>query len=360
MTTDDRTSIPLQLGRKPEPAAPPFEPGGRAPSDGPLVDSFGRVADDLRVSVTDRCNFRCTYCMPADGLEWLPRTQILTFEEIERVVRLFVSLGVRSIKITGGEPTVRADLPGLVARLRAIDPVLELSMTTNGYLLDRLAKPLADAGLDRVTISCDSLQRHRFQEMTRRDAFDQVMSGMRAAHDAGLSPVKINTVVIGGINEDEPAAFAAFARETGHQVRFIEYMPLDAEQSWERAKVVPSGRIVQAIDEVFPLVPDGDGVEPASTYRFADGAPGGIGVISSVTEPFCDTCNRLRLTAEGQFRVCLFALNETDLRAPLRAGAPDDELESLIRGAVWRKWSGHRINHDDFVRPAKSMSMIGG
>jgi len=360
VTQNDRQPIPIQLGRTLEPAAPPFEPGGEPPREGPLVDSFGRVADDLRVSVTDRCNFRCTYCMPADGLDWLPKAQILTFEEIERVVRLFVSLGVRSIKITGGEPTVRADLPTLVAKLRAIDPGLEISMTTNGYLLDRLAEPLAAAGLDRVTISCDSLQRHRFAEMTRRDAFDQVMSGMRAAHEAGLSPVKINTVVIGGINEDEPVAFARFARETGHQVRFIEYMPLDAEQSWERAKVVPSGRIVQAIDEVYPLVPEGDGAEPASTYGFADGAPGGIGVISSVTEPFCDTCNRLRLTAEGQFRVCLFALGETDLRAPLRAGSPDAELESLIRAAVWRKWSGHRINHADFVRPAKSMSMIGG
>jgi GTP 3',8-cyclase len=360
VTTNDRTPIPLSLERKLEPAGRPFEPGGEPPVGGPLVDSFGRVADDLRVSVTDRCNFRCTYCMPADGLEWLPKTQILTFEEIERVVRLFVSLGVRSIKITGGEPTVRADLPDLVAKLRGIDPALELSMTTNGYLLDRLARPLAQAGLDRVTVSCDSLQRHRFAEMTRRDAFDQVMSGMRAAHDAGLSPVKINTVVIGGINEDEPVEFARFARETGHEVRFIEYMPLDAEQSWERDKVVPSDRIVHAIDAIFPLVPDGDGVEPASTYRFADGAPGGIGVISSVTEPFCDTCNRLRMTAEGQFRVCLFALNETDLRGPLRAGAQDAELEALVRAAVWRKWSGHRINHSDFVRPEKSMSMIGG
>jgi len=360
VTSSDRASIPIPLVRKPVPAGPRFDPGGEPPARGPLMDSFGRVADDLRVSVTDRCNFRCTYCMPADGLEWLPKEQILTFEETEHVVRLFVALGVRSIKITGGEPTVRADLPELVGKLRGIDPGLELSMTTNGYLLDRLAGPLAEAGLDRVTVSCDSLQRHRFAEMTRRDAFDRVMEGMRAAHAAGLTPIKINTVVIGGINEDEPVAFARFARETGHQVRFIEYMPLDAEQSWERAKVVPSGRIVQAIDEVFPMVPDGDGAEPASTYRFADGAPGGIGVISSVTEPFCETCNRLRLTAEGQFRVCLFALDETDLRGPLRAGASDDELERLVRAAVWRKWSGHRINHPDFVRPAKSMSMIGG
>jgi len=358
-TNDEKRPMPLALGRKPA-ATPAFEPAGDAPASGPLLDSFGRVADDLRVSVTDRCNFRCTYCMPAEGLDWLPKEQILRFEEIEALVRVFVGLGVRSLKITGGEPTVRADLPELIAKLRAVDPGLEISMTTNGYLLDKLAKPLAEAGLDRVTVSCDSLQRHRFAEMTRRDAFDRVMAGMEAAHEAGLSPIKINCVVIGGTNEDEFVEFAAFARRTGHVVRFIEYMPLDAEQSWERAKVVPSGQILDAIDAVFPLVPEGDHGEPASGYRFADGAPGGIGVISSVTEPFCDTCNRLRLTAEGQFRVCLFALDETDLRGPLRAGAPAEELEGLIRAAVWRKWSGHRINHPDFVRPDKSMSMIGG
>jgi cyclic pyranopterin phosphate synthase len=360
VTTNDSKRIALPLTRKPEADGPAFEPAGEAPMDGPLLDSFGRIADDLRISVTDRCNFRCTYCMPAEGLEWLPKEQILRFEEIESLVRVFVGLGVRSLKITGGEPTVRADLPDLIAKLRAIDPGLEISMTTNGYLLDRLAKPLAEAGLDRVTVSCDSLQRHRFAEMTRRDAFDKVMDGMEAAHEAGLSPIKINCVVIAGTNEDEPVEFAAFARRTGHVVRFIEYMPLDAEQSWERAKVFPSGAIIDAIDAVFPLVPEGDHGEPASGFRFADGAPGGIGVISSVTEPFCDTCNRLRLTAEGQFRVCLFALDATDLREPLRAGAPASELEHLIRGAVWRKWSGHRINHPDFVRPDKSMSMIGG
>jgi cyclic pyranopterin phosphate synthase len=359
MTTHEKQPIPLALGRKPS-QTPVFEPAGEAPSSGPLLDSFGRVADDLRVSVTDRCNFRCTYCMPADGLEWLPKEQILRFEEIEALVRVFVGLGVRSLKITGGEPTVRADLPNLIAKLRAIDPGLEISMTTNGYLLDRLAKPLAEAGLDRVTVSCDSLQRHRFAEMTRRDAFDQVMAGMEAAHEAGLSPIKINCVVIAGTNEDEPVEFASFARRTGHVVRFIEYMPLDAEQSWERAKVVPSGQIIDAIDAIYPLVREGDHGEPASGFRFADGSPGGIGVISSVTEPFCDTCNRLRLTAEGQFRVCLFALDATDLRGPLRAGAGAEELEGSIRAAVWRKWSGHRINHPDFVRPDKSMSMIGG
>jgi cyclic pyranopterin phosphate synthase len=356
---DQPISIPLL--RKPDAApAAAFEPAGDPPATGPLVDSFGRIADDLRVSVTDRCNFRCTYCMPAEGLNWLPKDQILTFEETERLMRVFVSLGVGSLKITGGEPTVRADLPTLVGKLRAIDPGLEISMTTNGLLLDRLAVPLKEAGLDRVTVSCDSLMRHRFAEMTRRDAFDRVMVGLRAAVEAGLTPIKINCVVIAGINEDELVDFARFTRETGHQVRFIEYMPLDAEQSWERAKVFPSAQIVEIIDRVFPLVPAGVGAQPATAYGFADGAPGGIGVIASVTEPFCDTCNRLRLTAEGQFRVCLFAMDETDLRGPLRDGASDADLERLIRAAVWGKWAGHKINHPDFVRPEKSMSMIGG
>src|SRR5207248_9226436 len=221
---------------------PLLSPGAEPPAHGQLVDTFGRIADDLRVSVVDRCNFRCVYCMPAEGLVWLPREELLTYEEITRAVGVFVSLGVRSVKLTGGEPTVRAELPVLVRMLRESHPQIEISMTTNGYLLDRLAKPLAEAGLDRVTVSCDSLQRHRFAEMTRRDAFDQVMAGMEAAHEAGLRPIKINCVVIAGTNEDEPVEFASFARRTGHIVRFIEYMPPDAEQSWERAKVVASGQ----------------------------------------------------------------------------------------------------------------------
>jgi len=335
-------------------------PDTEPPATGSLLDTFGRIADDLRVSVTDRCNFRCTYCMPAEGLAWLPKSDILTFEEITRVVGVFVSLGVRSIKLTGGEPTVRADLPVLVRMLRGAHPDLEMSMTTNGLLLDRLAGPLAEAGLDRVTVSCDSLMRHRFEQMTRRDALDRVLAGMRAAEKAGLTPIKINCVVIGGTNDDEAVEFAEFVRETSYEVRFIEYMPLDAEQAWERAKVVPNADLLQQIDAVHPLVPVGHGADPATSYRFADGAPGAIGVISSVTEPFCDTCNRLRLTAEGDFRSCLFSLEEVDLRGPLRAGATDPELAALIRRGVWRKWSGHRINHPDFVRPERSMSMIGG
>jgi GTP 3',8-cyclase len=330
------------------------------PADGPLLDTFGRVADDLRISVTDRCNFRCTYCMPAEGLTWLPKEEILSFEELTRLLRIFVGLGVRSIKVTGGEPTVRADLPTLVSMFREAGPDLDISITTNGLLLDRLAAPLADAGVDRATVSCDSLMRHRFAEMTRRDALERVLEGLRAAQAAGLTPIKINTVVIGGTNDDEVVGFARWARETGYEVRFIEYMPLDAEHKWEREKVVPAGRILEAIDAVYPLTTSGHGTEPATSYRFADGAPGGIGVIASVTEPFCDTCNRMRLTAEGQARSCLFALEETDLRGPMRAGASDEELAALIRSNVWAKWSGHRINHADFVQPQRSMSMIGG
>ncbi len=341
-------------------ADPAPSPPTTPPSEGPLVDTFGRVADDLRVSVTDRCNFRCTYCMPADGLAWLPREELLTFEELTRLLGLFVGLGVRSIKITGGEPTVRTDLPTLVGMFREVGPNLDMSITTNGVLLDRLATPLAEAGVDRATVSCDSLLRHRFTEMTRRDALEKVLAGLRAAGAAGLTPIKINCVVIGGTNDDEVVDFARWARETGYEVRFIEYMPLDAEHAWERGKVVPAARILQAIDAAHPLEPDGPTNEPATTYRFVDGAPGRIGVIPSVTEPFCDSCNRLRLTAEGQLRNCLFALGETDLREPLRAGASDAELIGLIRGGVWTKWSGHRINQPDFVQPARSMSMIGG
>jgi cyclic pyranopterin phosphate synthase len=335
-------------------------PSSPSPAAGPLVDTFGRVADDLRISVTDRCNFRCTYCMPAEGLAWLPKSEILTFEELARLLRLFVGLGVRSVKVTGGEPTVRADLAELIRMLREAAPGIDLSMTTNGVLLDRLAEPLAHAGLDRVTVSLDSLLRHRFEEMTRRDALDRVLAGIEAAEAAGLVPIKVNCVVIGGTNEGEVVDFAGWSRDHGHPVRFIEYMPLDAEHAWERAKVVPSSRILAAIDDVYPLVAEGPDHEPATSYRFADGAPGGIGVISSVTEPFCESCNRLRITAEGEVRSCLFALEETDLRGPMRAGASDAELETLIRTSVWRKWSGHRINHPDFVQPERSMSAIGG
>jgi cyclic pyranopterin phosphate synthase len=298
--------------------------------------------------------------MPPQGLDWLPKEDLLTFEELARLVRIFLRLGVRSIKVTGGEPTVRSDLPTLVRMFREAAPRTDISMTTNGLLLEQLAAPLAEAGLDRVTVSLDSLLRARYRRTTHRDALERVLAGIRAAADAGLTPVKVNCVVISGQNDDEVVDFARWSRETGHVVRFIEYMPLDALRAWERVRVVPSALILDAIGAVYPLVPVGADDEPARSYRFADGAPGGVGVIPAVTSPFCRECNRLRLTAEGQVRACLFALEETDLRRPLRAGASDRSLAALIRETVRRKWPGHRIDHPDFVRPDRSMSAIGG
>jgi cyclic pyranopterin phosphate synthase len=298
--------------------------------------------------------------MPAAGLPWLPAEELLTVDEIDRLTRLFVGLGIREVKLTGGEPTVRGDLVEIVRRLRAVEPALELSMTTNGLLLARLASSLRAAGLDRVTVSCDSLLRHRYEAMTRRDALERVRAGLIAADEAGFSPIKINCVVVAGTNDDEVLDFAELARSTGYEVRFIEYMPLDADHTWERSKVVPSAQILERISTRYPLVSvDQDG-GPATTFRFADGARGTVGFISSVTEPFCASCNRLRLTADGQLRTCLFSLTELDLRGPMRAGADNAELERLIGQAVAEKWAGHRIGRADFVRPTKSMSLIGG
>jgi cyclic pyranopterin phosphate synthase len=296
--------------------------------------------------------------MPADGLVWLSRKDVLTVDEIERLVSLFVRLGVVEIKLTGGEPTLRPELVEIVRRIRELDSELDISLTTNGQRLELLAEGLRDAGLDRVTVSCDSLLRHRFAEMTRRDALDAVLRGVDAARRAGFEPMKINCVVIAGTNDDEVLDFVRLARSTGYEVRFIEYMPLDADEAWERAKVVRSSDLRATIERHHPLVPDGNG-GPATRYRFADG-PGSVGFISSVTEPFCASCNRVRITADGHLRACLFALEETDLRTPLRNGASDQALEQLIRDAVWRKWAGHRINQQDFVRPSRSMSQIGG
>jgi cyclic pyranopterin phosphate synthase len=298
--------------------------------------------------------------MPAEGLPWLQRRELLTTDEIERVARLFVGLGVEEMKLTGGEPTVRPDLVDIVGRLRAIDPRLDLSITTNGQRLADLASPLRTAGLDRVTVSCDSLLRHRFAEMTRRDALESVLEGLQAADRAGFNPIKLNCVVIRGTNDDEVADFARLARRTGYEVRFIEYMPLDAEERWDQSSVVASGEIVEIIGREFPLVADDRNGGPAARYRFADGAPGRIGFIASVTEPFCESCNRVRVTADGQLRACLFALEESDLRTPMRSGATDDDLERVIRDAVWGKWAGHHIGRSDFVRPSRSMSQIGG
>jgi len=325
----------------------------------PLIDSFGRIADDLRVSVTDRCNLRCTYCMPPEGMQWLPRSEILSYEEIDRLVGVFMSLGVHTVRLTGGEPLARRDLPLLVEMLAARG-VPDLSLTTNGVFLAEHASPLADAGLKRVNVSVDSLLRHRFAEMTRRDALDHVMEGLRAADSAGLKPIKLNCVVVRGTNDDEVVDFARFSRETGYEVRFIEFMPLDANEAWTREAVVPSREVLDRIDAVYPIEPIEHGPEPATMWRFRDGGRGAIGVIASVSEPFCSSCNRIRITADGQFRTCLFAMEETDLRALLRNGATDPEIAGAIQTAVAGKWAGHKINDADFARPARSMSLIGG
>jgi cyclic pyranopterin phosphate synthase len=331
------------------------------PAAGPLVDSYGRLIRNLRVSITDRCNFRCTYCMPEEGLDWLPREEILSNEEIARLTALFVRLGVEEVRITGGEPTVRKGLPTLIEMLAPLRErgLRSLSMTTNGSSLAAQAHDLAGAGLRRINVSLDSLRRDRFAALTRRDELPAVIAGIRAARDAGLSPVKINVVVVRGVNDDEVVDFARFGRDEGVAVRFIEFMPLDAEHRWDQGSVVPSAEIVAAIDAVFPLVREPRDHDPAEVHRFADGR-GEIGVIGSVTEPFCASCDRVRLTADGQLRACLFATEETDLRALLRSGADDDALAAALATTVAGKWAGHGITAVDFTRPARSMSEIGG
>ena len=323
-----------------------------------LIDSFGRVHRDLRISVTDRCNFRCRYCMPADGLEWLPREELLSFEEIERVARLMVErYGISSIRLTGGVPTVRARLTTLV-RMLAVLPV-DLSMTTNGATLKMVADDLAAAGLRRINVSLDSLRRDRFLELTLRDELTAVLDGIDAAIGAGFDPVKVNVVVMRGVNDDELVEFAEFGRERGVIVRFIEFMPLDADEAWSNNAVVTQSEIVSTIGEVFPLVPVARTSAPATRFRYAAGG-GEFGVVARVTWKFCDTCDRVRLTADGQFRNCLFAVDEFDLRGLLRAGATDDEICDLLERAVGAKWAGHGIGTVDFIRPARSMSQIGG
>jgi cyclic pyranopterin phosphate synthase len=341
-----------------------------------LVDGFGRVHRDLRISVTDRCNFRCTYCMPAEGLPWLPRQDLLTYEELTRIARVCVErFGFDGIRLTGGEPTVRAHLPVLVEQLSALG--VDLSLTTNGATLRLLADDLAAAGLRRINISLDSLRRDRFLEITRRDELDKVLDGIDAALEAGLSPVKLNVVVMRGVNDDELVDFAAFGRDKGVHVRFIEFMPLDAQQEWTNDAVVTQDEIVRTIDAAFPLevVPESvRGSDPAARWRYTDGGgtDGGgtngggthggsdIGVIPSVTHAFCESCDRVRLTAEGSLRHCLFATREMDLRTLLRGRASDDDLAAAIRAEVGAKWAGHQINQVHFIRPAKSMSQIGG
>ncbi len=329
-----------------------------------LIDPFGRLIQDLRISITDRCNFRCTYCMPEEGMKWLPRSEVMRFEEIERLARIFVErYGVRGIRLTGGEPTVRAHLPVLVERLAAIagpDGPVDLAMTTNGATMRLIANTLREAGLNRVNISLDTLDRAKFQQMTRRDEMVQVLDGIEAAKEAGFDPVKINTVIERNVNDDEIVSLATYGRQQGVEVRFIEFMPLDAGGHWMNDKVVGQDEIVAAIDAVYPLEQlPARGAAPADRFRYVDGR-GTIGVIPTVTKPFCGDCDRVRLTAEGQFRTCLFATKEFDLLAAMRAGESDHHIAERIEAAVATKWAGHRINQVNFVRPGKSMSQIGG
>jgi cyclic pyranopterin phosphate synthase len=327
----------------------------------PLRDGHGRLIGDLRVSVTDRCNFRCQYCMPAEGLPWLERREILSFEEIARLVTLLSAMGVRDVRLTGGEPLVRRNFPHLVELLCDIDDVADLSVTTNGFLLERDAEKLIRAGVNRFNVSVDSLQQDRFFELTRRDALPQVLRGLELlASFPEAHPVKVNAVAIRGFTEDEVLPFAELARSSSYEIRFIEYMPLDADHAWTANQVLTGAEIRAAIDAVYPLEPEPR--EPHATarvYRFADGR-GRIGFINPVSEPFCGDCNRIRLTADGRLRTCLFSLNETDLRGPLRDGASDAELERIIRDAVWRKELKHHVGEPGFIQPARTMSAIGG
>jgi cyclic pyranopterin phosphate synthase len=327
----------------------------------PLRDGHGRRIGDVRISITDRCNFRCQYCMPAEGLPWMERAEVLTFEEIERLVRLLSAMGVRDVRLTGGEPLVRRDFPRLAGMLARIDGVEDLSVTTNGFLLERDAEALVRAGVNRFNVSIDSLQRDRFYEMTRRDALPQVLRGLEAlAAFPEAHPIKVNAVAMRGFTEQEAIPFAEFARRHPYEVRFIEFMPLDADHTWSREQVLTGEEVRAAIDAVYPLEPEPR--EPSATarvYRFADGR-GRIGFINPVSEPFCGDCDRIRITADGHLRTCLFSLHETSLRDPLRAGASDDELERVIRDAVWRKELKHHVNDPGFVQPARSMSAIGG
>jgi len=337
-----------------------------------LVDPFGRTIRDLRISITDRCNFRCTYCMPEEGMTWLPRSEVLTFEEFERLARIFVErFEVDGLRLTGGEPTVRAHLPVLVRKLAALrvpahsaSPLAghkpDLSITTNGATFRLLAHELREAGLDRVNISLDTLRADRFLEMTRRDELHRVLDGIEAAQEAGFSPVKINAVVQRGVNDDEIVDLARFGRDHDVEVRFIEFMPLDASGHWANSDVVSQDEIVAAISAEYPLeqMPS-RGAAPADRWRYLDGR-GTVGVIPTVTKPFCGDCDRVRLTAEGDFRTCLFATDEFDLRGLMRQGASDDDIAVEIQRAVGTKWAGHQINQVNFIRPARTMSQIGG
>ncbi len=327
----------------------------------PLQDGHGRRITDLRVSVTDRCNFRCQYCMPAEGMQWLEREEILSFEEIQRLVAVMAGIGIEDVRLTGGEPLARRDFPLLASMLAEIPGIRDLSLTTNGYLLERQAAELAAAGIQRVNVSIDSLQRDRFFQITRRDALPQVLRGLRAvAAEPRIRGVKVNALGIRGFTEEEILPFCELARSSGIQVRFIEFMPLDADHAWTRDQVLTGREIREAIESRYDLVERVR--EPSATARvfsFADGQ-GEVGFVNPVSEPFCADCNRIRLTSDGKLRTCLFSLSETDLRDPLRAGASDSDLEQLIRDAVWRKELKHRVNEPGFVQPKRTMSAIGG
>jgi cyclic pyranopterin phosphate synthase len=327
----------------------------------PLVDSWDRRIGSVRVSVTDKCNFRCTYCMPAEGLPWLPKEEILTFEEIARLVCVLASMGVGSVRLTGGEPLVRRDVPVLVRMLAETPGVDDLSLTTNGVLLDRLAAPLVEAGLRRVNVSLDTLSHVKFTEIARRDALDAVLRGLEAAErHPELRPIKVNCVAVKGFTEEEVPALAELARRKPYVVRFIEFMPLDADEAWEGDKVLTGAEIRAIVERHWPLeeIPAATS-STARRFRFVDGS-GELGFVSPVSEPFCSSCDRIRLTADGRLRTCLFSRREWDLRSPLRAGASDAELRELIRTAVRHKELKHRISDRGFVRASRSMSQIGG
>jgi len=328
-----------------------------------LADSHGRVATDLRVSLTDRCNLRCNYCMPAEGLDWLPKPHLLTDDEVVRLVRIGVQLlGITEVRFTGGEPLLRRGLAGIVQRAAALSPRPEISLTTNGIGLDRLAGPLHAAGLDRVNVSLDTLRSQTFRALARRDRLGEVLAGLSAAAATGLAPVKVNTVLMRGLNDDEVVPLARYCLERGYQIRFIEQMPLDAQHGWSRDSMVTADEILAALSTEFSLTPDqpsARGSAPAEAF-IVDGGPARIGVIGSVTRPFCGSCDRVRLTADGQVRNCLFATSESDLRGALRSGASDAAIAALWRGAVASKLPGHGINDAGFLQPARPMSAIGG
>lgn len=327
----------------------------------PLLDGFSRVHDNLRISVTDRCNIRCFYCMPEEGVQFMDRSEILTFEEIERFVRVAVGLGVTKLRVTGGEPLVRKDLPKLVARLAAIPGIRDLAMTTNAVLLAQHAQALYDAGLRRLNIHLDTLDRERFRQITRRDDLHRVLEGIEAARRIGFTRIKFNIVAVKNLIEPDVVPMARFCREHGYEPRYIEFMPLDAQQLWDRSKVLTAAEIIETLSrEISPLeaVPDADPRAPATEYRYKDGG-GTVGLVASVTRPFCLNCNRLRLTSEGKVRYCLFAIEETDVKHILRGGT-DEELAAAIRGNIAGKWIGHQINQAQFVPPPRPMYSIGG